>query len=931
MQNAIRSLCAVIVCLASSNSLTIAEQMLPGQLERQSLSGGLLYRCLFDALSDAEDGDGWPDYWTRKEGSDNGIPFPRHLAIGIANNINPFGNQVLRMQIEGGGAAVFSPKIPIRPGMSYTLSAFAETDSLVFNEIYILAAFYGTDSQGNDLAQPLYTVESRRIRNTNGWQQLKIGPIPANMPHVKSIAVGLYVMPTNRQDFGSRVHFTNVEIRESPTISLEMANPHHIFHTTRELHVRCQFHGLDPNQHTVLFVLEDHTGRVISQREVGLMIGNQPAARFIVSPQDAQKVLHGTATWQNLPVQSFGFYRIRVATPESYIRTLRLPPDQSFEDPLENTESLTFAIMRQGSYHPGGDFGWTLDGWTLQEIDRALPLLAQSGLSQLKIPVWLPTDITPRDRQFLLRLCNGLSEQQVRLIGLLQPVQKEILARIPADQSVNAASVLGNNPRQWGDALQPTLQTLSLLIKDWQWTSDTDQSLIDQFFDYTGNLTLVGEQRFLGFQRAFDQNQFGFGVGMTWNWYQEVPSEFPIPNLLLNFPIDASVTPEYAASALTDMSALPFRRSVSISPLPADDYSLDTRITNFVQCLVLMKAAGIDHIFLTTPRDEHIGVLRNNGTPSELYLPWRTTATLLSSSRLLGSITLPNRSENYCFDLGGGRCLMVVWNDLAAPGNPIRETLYLGNDLEIIDVWGRQTTPDQQGSEQTIPVTQTPIFVTGLNIDVARFRLSMQTQVSTIPARPSQARTITYTYRNDSAVPVSIRVAPQSPRADDWTIIPATQTANLEPGGSGTGSFGLTLSQRADTGRRLFQYNVQVSGINAPEFAVYDELTIGNPDVYMEFVSRLKADGNLEVIQIFINNSDRVYTYDFRLTIPGRSLEKSRVTRQGFGREEFIYTIPRGRALLASGATEMMLRADPVNDGSGVLGEPMVYTIPLGP
>ena len=928
MQRVIRAICIPIICLSVCGPASAAERLLPGQLERQTLSGGLLYRCLFDALSDAEDGDGWPDYWTRKEGFDNGIPFPRHLAIGIANNINPFGNQVLRMQIEGGGAAVFSPKIPIRTGMSYTVSAFVETDSLIFNEIYILAAFYGNDSQS--VAQPVYTVESRRIRNTNGWQQLKIGPIPANIPDVTSIAVGLYVMPTARQDFGSRVHFTNVEIRESPTISLEMANPHHIFHTTRELDVRCQFHGLDPNQHSVLFVLEDQTGRVISQREVGLMIGNQPAARFVVSPLDAHNVLHGTATWHNLPVHNFGFYRIRVATPESYIRTLRLPPDQSFEDPLDNTEYLTFAIMRQGSYHPGGDFGWTLDGWTMDEINRAMPLLAQSGLSQLKVPVWLPSDISPRDREFLIRLCNTLSEQQVRLIGLHQPVPKEIIDRIP-EQYFNAASVLGNNPRQWGDTLQPTLRTLSLLIKDWQWTSDTDQSLIDQFFDYTGNLTPIGEQQFMDFHRAFDQNQFGFGIGMTWNWYQDVPSEFPIPNFFLNFPIDASVTPEYAAAALSEMSAMPFRRSVSISPLPSEDYSLDTRITNFVQCLVLMKATGIDQIFLSTPRDEHVGVLRNNGTPSELFLPWRTTATLLSGGRLLGSITLPNRSTNYCFDLGGGRCLMVVWNDLATPGSPIRETLYLGNDLEIIDVWGRQTTPDQQGNEQTIPVAQTPIFVTGLNIDVARFRLSMRTQVSTIPARPSQARMITYTYRNESAVPVSIQIAPQSPRADDWTVVPATQTSNLEPGGSGAGSFGLTLSQRADTGRRLFQYNVRVSGINAPEFAVYDELTIGNPDVYMEFVSRLKADGNLEVIQIFINNSDRVYTYDCRLTIPDRQVEKSRVPRIGFGRHEHIYTIPRGRALLASGATEMMLRADPVNDGSGVLGEPMVYTIPLVP
>ena len=919
-------LIVIVLCIISP--LHASERSLPGQMERLTLSGGLIYRCLFDRMSDAEDGDGWPDHWTRKEGFDGGVPFPSHLVIGIADNANPFSNQVLRMEIEGGAAAVFSPQIPVRPGMSYTVSAHVETSTLVFNEIYVQAVFYGNDARRGD-NQPIYTVESRRIRNTNGWQQLSIGPIPATMPNVSHIAVGLYVMPTSRQDFGGRVHFTNVEIRESPTISLEMANKHHLFHTTREIDVQCQFRGLDPNQHTVLFVLEDPFGRVIGQREVDLMIGNHPASRFVLPLHDSQNVIHGTATWRNVPVGNFGFYRIRVATPESYIRTLRLPVDQSFDDPLSNTESLTFVIMQQGTFLPNGDFGWSLDGWSLQEIEQAIPTLVQSGLSQLKLPVWLPADATPQHRQSLIRLCNQFSEQQVRMIGLLKPIPEEVLARIPA-QYVNAASVLGNNPRQWGEGLQPTLRTLSLLIRDWQWTSDTDQSLIDQFFDYAGNMTPSGEELFIDYQREFDPNQFGFGVGMAWNWYQNVPErQLPVSDFFLNFPVDVSVTSDYASSALSGMSGLPFRRSVSIAPLPANDYALEARIIDLVRCLVLMKTARLDHIFLTAPKDPQTGVLRADGTPGELYLPWRTTATLLSSGRLLGSITLPNRSRNYCFDVGGRKCVMVIWNELATADNPVLETLYLGNELEIYDVWGRQTTPLQQSNEQTIPAAPMPIFVTGLNIDVARFRLSMQTRVTQIPARPNQLQTIAYSYRNDSPLPVAIQIDPQSPRADDWILVPAAQSANLEPGQNSVGSFQLTLSQRADTGRQPFQYNVRVTEIGSPEFAVYDELTIGNPDVYMEFITRLKNDGDIEVIQIFINNSDRVYTYDCRLITQDRPTERMRITRQGFGRMEYIYTIPRGRALLESGVTEMMLRADPRNDGSGILGEPMVYTIPL--
>jgi hypothetical protein len=274
---------------------------------------------------------------------------------------------------------------------------------------------------------------------------------------------------------------------------------------------------------------------------------------------------------------------------------------------------------------------------------------------------------------------------------------------------------------------------------------------------------------------------------------------------------------------------------------------------------------------------------------------------------------------------------MVVWNDEATPDNPVLETLYLGNALERIDVWGRHTNPDQNGNNQIIQVTQTPVFIAGLNINVARFRLNMQTGVKTISSKPNQVLVIPFSYKNESVYPVSVQITPEGPRQGDWTITPPSQTTNLESGLAATGAFNLTLSSRADTGLRQFQYNVKLSGTASAEFAVYDEMMIGDPNVYMEFVTRLTPQGNLEVIQVFVNNSENVYTYGCRLNILNRAIPPFRIQRQGFGRVEHIHTIPRGRALLDSGTTEAVLFANPVPDsaGGGALGEPMVYTIPL--
>jgi hypothetical protein len=385
---------------------------------------------------------------------------------------------------------------------------------------------------------------------------------------------------------------------------------------------------------------------------------------------------------------------------------------------------------------------------------------------------------------------------------------------------------------------------------------------------------------------------------------------------------------EDAASFLAGASAMPFRRMVSVAPLPEDDYTLDSRIINFVRNLVLTKTTGVTRISLAAPKDEQTGILRQDGTPNELYLPWRTTATLLSGYRLLGSMTLPNRSRNYCFEGSGRKCMMVVWNDAATPDKPVIESLYLGNDLDIIDIWGRHTIPEQIGNNQMISVTQMPLFVTGLDLNVVRFRLSMQTEVKTISSKPRQANPIPFSYRNDSAMPVSIQITPEGPRQGDWTITPPSQTVNLDAGLTGTGTFDLMLTPLANYGRQLFQYNVRITGTESIEFAVYDEMMVGDPDVFMEFTTQLLDNGNLEVIQVFVNNSERVYTYSCRLTIPDRALQKSQITRQGFGRVEYVYNISRGKALLDAGA-ELMLSATPMNAGTGILGEPMIYTIPL--
>ena len=91
---------------------------------------------------------------------------------------------------------------------------------------------------------------------------------------------------------------------------------------------------------------------------------------------------------------------------------------------------------------------------------------------------------------------------------------------------------------------------------------------------------------------------------------------------------------------------------------------------------------GADAIFLSDPLDPGRGLVDRNGSPGELFLPWRTTALLLGGVPYLGDLDLPQGNQLHCFG-GQGKYVGV----LAGP-KPGPETVYLGAELRMQDLWG---------------------------------------------------------------------------------------------------------------------------------------------------------------------------------------------------------------------------------------------------
>jgi hypothetical protein len=242
-------------------------------------------------------------------------------------------------------------------------------------------------------------------------------------------------------------------------------------------------------------------------------------------------------------------------------------------------------------------------------------------------------------------------------------------------------------------------------------------------------------------------------------------------------------------------------------------------------------------------------------------------------------------------------------------------------------VWGKRFPLEQQGQEQIVPVTPTPVFITGISSNVVRLRLGIQLGVKEIPSLIHQKNPIPFSVKNDTEFPITAQISPAGPRQGHWIIDPPTQTLALDSGATGNGTFNLSLTARANTDRRPIRLNVKTQGPDPQEFSVYDEIQIGSRNVYMEFSSQLNRDGDIEVTQTFVNETDTIYTYSCQLIVPDRPMRETTV-RSGLGRAEHVYIIRRGQELIRSGVTEMTIRARSVGTLQPA-GQPMVYTIPL--
>lgn len=946
-----------------------------------SIHASTVYANQFDIQADTNY-DLWPDLWQRS----NSLLYPHYTQIAIGEEPTAEDGRCLSIALDGGGVRISSPEIPILPKFGYKLLARVRAEKLAHTTATIVVELQDSTGKRAQLET------SDPIRSSGEWTEVAIGPFHAQQSNIDRAILIIDAPRGKRGDLQGRLDIDRILLERLPSMKLTTGRPCNVYDNYNDIEVECTLSGIRDKHTKLRFeLLEAATDRVMpGKTETVPLVGREISEELPstnarhVSSKHQLRGYEGTAVWRPA-IDDYGFYKIRV----EMLRDSNPGDATSGEGHVSDydlqlePQVLTLAVLPPLPSPAIGEFGWSLPTANRPlDFDALTRLLPNVGVHRVKMPVWYERGDRNRGEE-IVRFAERLSSSGIELIGVLDnPLSGNYQFR---DTSVpsSMANVLLADPSFWQPKYEHIMTRLSLRLRWWQLGTDGDTS----FYGYPDLESKV---------QTIRQHLFRFGqdvkLGLGWRWPDpeaiepwKAPSKNPawdyeqmsIDTGLNSHQLDANLTklertpalrwvlinPEAkphvatidkASAALAGKppgtSAVGKITSVSTGTSPVasagttpDPQQLhENRVRELVQQMVTAKMHGADGIFVANPFAGPHGLMNEDGTPGEMLLPWRTTATLLAGSTYLGRIQLPNDSHNEIFLGRDGNLVMIVWND-----EPTTEKLYLGDDIQMVDAWGKQKSfgTDAQGRVE-LSVGRRPSFVMGLNRAIAEWRMSIAFDQVRIPSvfgrsHPNLVRG-TNSFRQGITGKYSIHVPAASAepsgsgnptqRNEDWNILP--HRGELAIGASQPFELPIRIElSEATYGPQPVRIDFVIDGDRRYTFSAWRQLYVGLGDIQIRILSKLDPQGALVVEQRMVNTGPELADFKCLLYAPPRRRKRTQVVMLGADGNTKVYKYPNGEELLGQ---VLKLRAEQI-DGSRVLvykfvaGGEAVTTTPVPP
>jgi len=674
-------------------------------------------------------------------------------------------------------------------------------------------------------------------------------------------------------------------------------------------------------------------------------------------------------TWQ-LPGDSVGFYRVRAtvvpiapsvpssspqagptaaATSRAELSTnprticgAGVTPTHAAETaaPQEREvvlrQELNLAVIEPQSLPSGSEFGWSLHP---SDTDLGLvplgDLLCQCGIRWVKFPFTIqkPKESKANSLEPLINFSDRLGMAGVRLAGALLPPRATENAANRSDDLL-AVEAFSRDPKTWYPAIEPVLARLAVEIRYWQIGDDRDPGWIG-CRDLPGIVSRT--------KAELDRIGQDLDIGIAWNLASPLPMAIPIskadrssnvktPDALseganrrktpwhfLSLPCDEAIDNDAMAKYLDDTKSADLARWMVLDTLPRKNHTAHDRIAHLVQRMLTAKMHGAEAIFISDPFDSDRGLVDRNGSPSELFLPWRTTALMLGGVPFVGDLDLSQGNQIHCFG-GKGKYVGVL-----AGRKPGQETVYLGAELRTHDLWGNhRACPPTVSSDDgpaglppaprsVIAVQQLPVFLVGLDGPITQWQLGVAFSPNRLASIPSALLPVTLELKNTFPQSISGRIKIRGPQ--NWYLEPRTAEFRLDPGASWKEQLEVALPNDVAGGRQMVRLDFEIQAERLYRFTMYRSLEVTLGDVLLEGQTALNNRGEMVVHQTLTNRGKKPAGFRCDLLAPDRRRQSTEVLIQPSSKSELKYCLPDGEQLLGKA---IWLRAEEI-DGPRVL------------
>lgn len=905
-------LATALLVVALADSIVLPKRTaFAGEIERPA-DAIEVFHCAFDDAWDANY-DEWPDRWTRKTGE----YYPHYVDVHMRESDDPQAadGRLLEIGLDGASALVASPPIRVTSRFSYLLTARVKTVGLKYSTVTLWIDFYNSS---NKLVQ---SRSQELAARPDGWSTISMESIDPGDDSIDRAVISLDVRrSSSRGDLKGVVSLDDVWLARLPRITVTTNCPYNVYPNKDDVVVRCELSGIREQNPEIRFQLLDassnelHGGSILLNGRL-IEEDTRKASDIVDGVGNAPKGYEGVTEWRP-KIPRHGFYSVVVTMLSS-----DSSGKQSEDERKMDRRVIWLAAVAPMPKAAEGDFGWSLakldQPFAIADLTGLLPNV---GINWVKFPAWY--DVTqPRRGDEIIRFVEMLGASNIEVVGVIDrpPAGTELAGRLGADSTI--ANLLSFDPAVWLPALDPVMSRLSMRLRYWQFGSDSDTSLVG-FPNLAARISEIHSRMF-----RFGQ-QVNFGLPWLWDGTGQLPSAVswnfeqltPDPSLSLA-KFEAFVSRPRTSSTRRWITIEP-PAHVEGSPLNNKLDQLNARATDFVRKLVAAKQHGVDAIIVSKPFDDRVGLMRANGMPAELLLPWRTTAAMLSGAKYLGSVQLPGGSENRNFLRPDGRVVMVVWNSARQ-----QESLFLGNDAEQIDIWGGATPLPVNDYQQVVEVGPVPTFVLGVSEPIVRWRMSAQFKndhVESIFGKPHpNALYFQNCFRQGVGGKISI-VAPQSrddvPRSGDaaegliresdrWSFEPPEKTFSLQAGETATFPCEILL-KNALFGAQPVRIDVVVDADDQYHFSIYRTMYVGSGDIAIDFKTHLDKDGMLIVEQSMTNTAKEPVDFKCFLYAKGYRRQRSQVYRLGSTPDRTTYRYRNGNELLGK---ELTFEAEEIN------------------